>query len=303
MFVDRLIEKIKEKGSPAILGLDPRLELIPRCVMDGLGNTEEDIGISVFRFNRALIDAVADIIPAVKLQIAFYEALGIEGLKAYRRTIDYARQKGLLVIGDIKRGDISSTAVAYKQAHLSGPFGCDAVTLNPFLGYDSVEPFIGACREEGKGVFILVKTSNPSSGDIQNLQVGGEYLYMTLARKVVEWGKDAVGKYGYSSVGAVVGATYPHELDVLRNEMPCTYFLVPGYGAQGAGGKEVVNAFNGDGLGAVVNSSRGIMGAYLKAGKGDQVTLDEFKEYAREEAEAMKEDIIRALELAGKKIV
>ncbi len=295
MFVDRLIEKIKDRGNPSVLGLDPRMELIPPCVRDGLGNSEEDLGTAVFRFNRALIDAVVDVVPAVKLQIAFYEAMGIEGLKAYRRTIEYARGNGLLAIGDVKRGDISSTARAYKQAHLDGPFACDAVTLNPFMGYDALEPFIKACEEEGKGVFILVKTSNPSSGELQNLVTENEYLYIKLARKVAGWGRGAVGRYGYSSVGAVVGATYPKELAALRKEMPGTFFLVPGYGAQGGGGKEVVNAFNPDGLGAVVNSSRAIMGAYLKDGKGEGVTLEEFKDSARREAIRMRQDIMKEL--------
>lgn len=295
MFIDRLIEKIEEKNNPSVLGLDPRIELIPSCIKDGMEDTIHDMGIAVLRFNRALIDAVADIVPAVKLQIAFYEALGIEGLKTYQRTIEYAREKGLLVIGDIKRGDICSTALAYKQAHLDGPFACDAVTLNPFLGYDALEPFIQACEKEGKGIFILVKTSNPSSGELQNLIVENEYLYMKLAKKVVEWGKGAVGRYGYNSVGAVVGATYPEELAVLRREMPETFFLVPGYGAQGGSGKEVVNAFNLDRLGAVVNSSRGIMGAYLKTEKGENVTLEEFKDCARSEAIRMRQDIMEEL--------
>jgi len=301
MFVDRLIEKIKEKNNPSVLGLDPRIELIPPCIKDGLEDTIQDTGIAVLRFNRALIDAVVDIVPAVKLQIAFYEALGIEGLKVYKQTIEYAMGKGLLVIGDIKRGDIASTALAYKQAHLDGPFACDAVTLNPLLGYDAVVPFIQACENEDKGIFILVKTSNPSSGEFQNLKIGNEYLYKHIARKVVEWGKGAVGKYGYSSVGAVVGATYPSELDILRKEMPKTFLLVPGYGAQGGSGEDVINAFNPDRLGAVVNSSRGIMGAYLKTDEAYKVTLEEFKDCTRSEAIRMRQDIMDSLNDMGRK--
>jgi len=295
LFSDRLIESITNKNNPSILGLDPRPELIPDCIKSGLGDTSQGMGAAVFRFNRALIDSVEDIIPAVKLQIAFYEALGIEGLKAYQETIKYARSRDILVIGDIKRGDISSTAAAYKHAHLDGPFACDAVTLNPFLGYDAVMPFIKACEEQDKGVFILVKTSNPSSGDLQNMVVNGEYLYQHLGRMITEWGRNAVGDSGYSSVGAVVGATYPKEMAVLRGIMPKALFLVPGYGAQGGGGAEVAGAFNRDGLGAVINSSRAIMGAYLKTNKGPDVTLEEFRQAAYDEAIRMKEDITSAL--------
>lgn len=296
MFSDRLFGRVKQKNNPSVLGLDPRPELIPRCLRQGSGTTEESIALSVKRFNRALIDALEDIIPAIKPQVAFYEALGIEGLKAYRDTIEYAQDKGLIVIGDIKRGDIASTAEAYRDAHFRGYFKCDAVTLNPFLGYDSLKPFIEACKEDGKGVFILVKTSNPSSGEFQNLIVDDEYLYMKLAKKVTEWGEGVIGELGYSSVGAVVGATYPEELKALRTVMPDTPILVPGYGAQGGTAADVAHAFNGDGLGAVVNSSRKIMGAYLNAGRNDGVTVEEFKEYARREALEMKRNITGEIE-------
>ena len=288
MFADRLMEGIKMKGNPSVLGLDPRLDLIPKFLLDRRGG---DLNKAVLEFNRILIDAVADIIPAVKLQIAFYEALGIEGLKAYRRTADYAREKGLLVIGDVKRGDISSTAEAYRDAHFHGYFECDAVTINPFLGYDSVEPFLKSCIEYGKGVFILVKTSNPSSGELQNLRVGDEYLYRYLGKLVEKWGRDLIGDHGYSSVGAVVGATYPAELMDLRKTMPHTPLLVPGYGAQGAGGAAVVNAFDGNGLGAIINSSRALMGAYRLAENPEYITADDIKKYTRDEALRMREDI------------
>ncbi len=295
MFADRLIEKIKEKGNPSVMGLDPRPEMIPRCIWGDLGDSDQDTGLAVFRFNRALIDAVYDIIPAVKLQIAFYEALGLEGLRAYGRTIDYARERGLLVIGDVKRGDISSTAEAYRRAHFNGYMECDAITLNPFLGYDSIQPFLQSCSRDGKGIYILVKTSNPSSGDLQDLRVGDEYLYQYLAKKVSDWGNPYKGKYGYSAVGAVVGATYPEELMNLRDIMPHTPLLVPGYGAQGGNGSHVVHAFNSDGLGALINSSRKIMGAYMKAEKPENVTGQEFREYARAEALRMKQDIVGEL--------
>jgi orotidine-5'-phosphate decarboxylase len=292
MFADRLMESIKKKGNPSVLGLDPRPEMIPRCIKDVHG---EDLGKAVFGFNKALIDAVADLIPAVKLQIAFYEAIGLEGLRAYRETADYAMERGLLVIGDIKRGDISSTAEAYRDAHFYGYFRCDAVTLNLFLGYDSVEPFLKSCGRDGKGVFILVKTSNPSSGQLQNLKVGDEYLYQYLAGKVAEWGRDLLGEYGYSSVGAVVGATYPGEIKELRRIMPHTPLLVPGYGAQGASGRDVAAAFDDKGLGAVVNSSRALAAAYLKAEKPECVTMEELVKYTRDEALRMRDDITGAI--------
>lgn len=296
MFADRLIKSIKKKGNPSVMGLDPRPGLIPQFLRDSFGG---DLCQAVFEFNKALIDAVADLVPAVKLQIAFYEALGLEGLRAYHRTAHYARERGLLVIGDVKRGDISSTAEAYRDAHFHGYFQCDAVTLNPFLGYDSIEPFLKSCIEGGKGVFILVKTSNPSSGELQNLKVGDEYLFQYLGRKVADWGRDLIGEYGYSSVGAVVGATFPGELEDLRNIMPHTPLLVPGYGAQGAGGTAVANAFDDNGLGAVVNSSRALMGAYKLAEKPEYITAQQLKRYTRDEVLRMRDDITGAIKKRG----
>lgn len=291
LFADRLMEGIANKGNPSVLGLDPRLELIPECFKKGVTGHSQKIGDVVLEFNKALIDAVWDIIPAVKLQIAFYEALGHEGLWAYHQTVQYAAAKGLITIGDVKRGDISSTAEAYKVAHMDGYFACDAITLNPYLGFDSIEPFIMACKDQGKGIFILVKTSNRSSEDFQNLMIDGEYLYVHVARKVMQWGLGIEGRCGYSSVGAVVGATYPDELGLLRGIMPNVPFLIPGYGAQGGTGRDVANAFDNNGLGAIVNSSRGIMTAYRSAGKGCDITRDEFISYARRQAVYMKEDI------------
>lgn len=293
MFADRLMKSIRDKENPSVIGLDPRVDMIPRCIKNGPG--KGDIGRGVFEFNKTLIDAVHDIIPAVKLQIAFYEALGIEGLKAYSRTLDYAKGKGLITIGDVKRGDISSTAKAYRDAHFYGYFQCDAITLNPFLGYDSLEPFLEACSKDGKGIFVLVKTSNPSSGELQNLNTDNGILYEYLGEKVVKWGRDLTGKYGYSSVGAVVGATYPGELKGLRNIMPRVPFLVPGYGAQGARGKEVAYAFNDDGLGAAINSSRALMGAYLQAKEPENIRIDALMKYTRDAALRMKDDINGAI--------
>lgn len=289
MFADRLMESIMMKKNPSVMGLDPRPEMIPRCIKDKFSTGS--IGLWVLEFNKVLIDAVADIIPAVKLQIAFYEALGLEGLKAYSGTADYARAKGLLTIGDVKRGDVSSTAKAYRDAHFYGYFKCDALTLSPFLGYDSIEPFIRACNEDGKGIFILVKTSNPSSGELQDLKIGDEYLYQYLGKKVSKWGEDLIGRYGYSSIGAVVGATYPGELQELRDLMPHTPLLVPGYGAQGAGGKEVAGALDENGLGAIINSSRALMGAYLKGEEPEHITVDELKKLTYDAALRMRDDI------------
>jgi orotidine-5'-phosphate decarboxylase len=296
LFADRLMEKIANKGNPSVLGLDPRIELIPECFKEDADGRTRTAAEAVLEFNKALIDAVWDLVPAVKLQIAFYEALGLDGMLAYRQTVQYAAGKGLITIGDVKRGDISSTADAYKAAHLDGYFACDAITLNPYLGFDSVEPFIAACKDNGKGIFILVKTSNRSSGDFQNLMADGEYLYVHVARKVSEWGLGIKGGCGYSSVGAVVGATYPEELRLLRSIMPNVPFLVPGYGAQGASGDDVANAFDKNGLGAIVNSSRKVMTSYLSAGKGTDVTRQEFVRYARQEAINMKEDIKKGIE-------
>lgn len=268
-FTDRLIDAIREKGTPAVVGLDPRVEQIPESLKTGLtdgGDRAEAAAQVILDFNRRVIDVVHSLVPAVKPQIAFYELYGPHGLRAYWETVAYAQSKGLLVIGDVKRSDIGSTAEAYAKAHLGGAAvglpAADAVTINPYLGWDGIKPFVDACQSGGQGLFILVRTSNPSAKEIQDLRCEGVELFVKVAELVKGWGDSLRGNRGYSCVGAVVGATYPQEAERLRQLMPHTYFLVPGYGAQGGTAADVAKCFNADGLGAVVNSSRGITFAH-----------------------------------------
>lgn len=263
-----------KKNAPIVVGLDPKLSMIPdrlrtEAAREG-GTAVESAARSFFLFNKEIIDAVFDLIPAVKPQSAMYELLGIPGLQAYRDTIEYAKSKGLIVIGDIKRGDIGSTSEAYALAHLGKvsidgaeyePFGEDIATVNPYLGSDGVKPFIEVCKTYGKGIFVLVKTSNPSSGEFQDRIIDSRPLYEHVAKKVDEWGRE-VRNGEYSAVGAVTGATYPEEGKRLRELMPHTMLLVPGYGAQGARGSDLKYFFRKDGSGAIVNSSRGIIAAW-----------------------------------------
>ena len=272
--IDKLIENIKKTGAPVVVGLDPMLDYIPSHIMESAvkeqGETLEAAGEAIGQYNKGIIDAVHDLIPAVKPQIAMYEQFGIPGLAAFKKTVDYCKEKGLVVIGDIKRGDIGSTSAAYANAHigsvmvgntrLSG-FQEDFVTVNPYLGSDGVKPFIDVCKEEKRGIFVLVKTSNPSSGEFQDQKIDGKPLYELVGEQVAKWGEDCMGD-SYSYVGAVVGATYPEMGKVLRDIMPKTYILVPGYGAQGGTAEDLKPYFNKDGLGAIVNSSRGIICAY-----------------------------------------
>lgn len=295
MFVDRLIDKIKEKNNPTVVGLDPQEYLIPKCIIGDYENPQESMGEIFWQFNKVVIDTIGDLVPAVKPQIAFYEQWGIGGLRAYQKSIQYAKDKGLMVIGDIKRGDISSTAAAYANAHLKGPFECDSVTINPLLGWDSIEPFARICKNNQKGIFVLVKTSNPSSGDLQNLIVQGKPIYTHLAQSVKAWGEEVMGSYGYSSIGAVVAATYPEEAKRLRKEMPNTFFLVPGFGAQGGKASDIVYSFDKNGLGAIVNSSRGILGNYLKEG-GRDISLYDFKNSLIRATLTMQNQLIEAIE-------
>ncbi|SJZ76031.1 orotidine-5'-phosphate decarboxylase [Garciella nitratireducens] len=299
MFIDQLIKKIIEKRNPTVVGLDPQEYLIPQCIIKKYGEEIESIGEVLWQLNKVIIDQIAPLVPAVKLQIAFYERWGIEGLKAYQKTIQYAKEKELIVIGDIKRGDISSTAQAYAIAHLEGPFACDGVTVNPFMGSDSIRPFLDLCKRHEKGSFILTKTSNPSSKEFQNLVVEEKPLYLHIAYKVEEWGKSLIGDYGYSSIGAVVGATHPKEARELRKAMPHTFFLVPGYGAQGARAEDILSCFDERGLGAIVNSSRGIIGAHLKE-KGRDISLEYFKNSVRNATEKMQKDLLKGLERNAK---
>ncbi|MCT4562897.1 MAG: orotidine-5'-phosphate decarboxylase [Maledivibacter sp.] len=311
MFVNNLIKVIKEKKSPVVVGLDPRIQLIPSIVkdkyFDEYGKTFKAAAEAILEFNKEIIDNVCDVAAAVKPQIAFYEQYGIEGLKTYNETCKYASQKGLLIIGDIKRGDIGSTSKAYSNAHLGKTevegedleaFYSDSITVNPYLGDDCLKEFVGDIERYNKGMFVLVKTSNPSSSQLQDLVVEGKKIYEKVAHMVDDWSKQYIGKLGYSSMGAVVGATYPEEAKNLRKLMPSSYFLVPGYGAQGGTAEDVIHCFNKDGLGAVVNSSRGILYAYDKEEKW---TEKDYGRAAREAAIKMRDDINTTLEKHCKK--
>lgn len=305
--INKLIAKIQKTGAPIVVGLDPMLNYIPEHIQKKAfaeyGETLEGAAEAIWQFNKEIVDKTYDLIPAVKPQIAMYEQFGIEGLKAYKKTIDYCKSRDLVVIGDIKRGDIGSTSAAYAVGHLGKvqvgskcyvPFDEDFATVNPYLGSDGVKPFIEVCKEENKGLFILVKTSNPSSGEFQDQLVNGRPLYELVGEKVAEWGEDHMGGSGYSYIGAVVGATYPEMGAALRRIMPKTFILVPGYGAQGGKGKDLVNFFNEDGLGAIVNSSRGIIAAY-KQEKYAKFGAENFGDASRAAVEDMVADISGAL--------
>lgn len=304
--IRQLIEKIQKTKAPVCVGLDPMLNYIPEHVIknafEEFGETLEGAAEAIWQYNKEIIDHVYDLIPSVKPQIAMYEQFGIEGLKAYVKTVNYCQEKGLLVIGDAKRGDIGSTSAAYATAHIGkvkvgsnhfSGFGTDFLTVNPYLGTDGIKPFVDVCNEEDKGLFVLVKTSNPSSGEFQDRLIDGRPLYELVAEKVVEWGKESMDGT-YSNIGAVVGATYPEMSRILRKLMPNTYFLVPGYGAQGGTAEDLKPCFNEDGLGAVVNSSRGIIAAY-KQDKYKKYGAEHFGEASRQAVIDMVADINRVL--------
>ena len=303
--ISRLIEKI-QKTAPIVVGLDPQLKFIPEQLLKAsykeIGENPEGVADAIFKFNKGIVDAVYDIIPAVKPQIAMYEVFGIPGLIAFDKTVKYCREKGLIVIGDIKRGDIGSTSAAYAQGHIGSVeiggkkfrgFEEDFATVNPYLGSDGVKPFIDICNAEDRGIFVLVKTSNPSSGELQDKMVDGAPIYEMMGRMVDEWGKESMDG-AYSNVGAVVGATYPEQGKVLRKIMPHTFILVPGYGAQGGKGADLVHFFNEDGLGAIVNSSRGIIAAYTQD-KYSKFGAENFADASRAAVLDMKEDILGAI--------
>ena len=308
--IDRLIEKIKETGAPIVAGLDPMLDYIPAHVQENAfaqyGETLEGAAEAIWQFNKEIVDKTYDLIPAVKPQIAMYEQFGVPGIAAFKKTVDYCREKGLIVIGDIKRGDIGSTSAAYAAGHIGKVqvgsksyygFDEDFATLNPYMGSDSVKPFIKVCKEENKGVFVLVKTSNPSSGEFQDRLIAdadNRPLYEIVGEMVAKWGEDHMGD-SYSYVGAVVGATYPEMGKILRKLMPKSYILVPGYGTQGGKGADLVHFFNEDGLGAIVNSSRGIIAAYQQE-KYASFGAEHFAEASRAAVEDMRKDIMGALE-------
>ena len=300
--INKLVSEIKKKNAPIVVGLDPMLNYVPKHIQEKAfaeyGETLEGAAEAIWQFNKAIVDATYDLIPAVKPQIAMYEQFGIPGLVSYKKTIDYCREKGLVVIGDIKRGDIGSTSTAYAVGHLGkvqvgsksyAGFDEDFATVNPYLGSDGVKPFIDVCNAEDKGIFVLVKTSNPSSGEFQDRLIDGKPLYEHIADRVVEWGRISMDG-AYSNVGAVVGATYPEMSVILRKLMPKTYFLVPGYGAQGGTAKDLKNCFNEDGLGAIVNSSRGIIAAYRQE-KYAKFGAEHFAEASRQAVVDMAADI------------
>jgi len=305
--IKKLVDGIVKKNAPIVVGLDPTLELIPehikKAAFEKKGETLKGAALAVWRFNRAIVDSVYDLVPAVKPQIAMYEQFGLPGLKAYKKTVDYCREKGLLVIGDVKRGDIGSTSKAYATAHLGKirvgtseipVFDEDFATVNPYLGSDGVKPFIDVCRENDRGIFVLVKTSNPSSGEFQDRKTDEGTIFEEVAGKVVEWGSECMDGE-FSNVGAVVGATYPEQGKLLREIMKKNFILVPGYGAQGGKGEDIKYFFDKEGLGAIVNSSRGIIGAWQKDPYKDRFKEEEFAEASRQAVLDMKADINGAL--------
>lgn len=304
--IEKLIGQIEKKQAPIVVGLDPKLSFVPEYILseafEEKGETLKGAAKAVWKFNKGIVDAVCDLVPAVKPQIAMYEQFGVPGIKAFKKTVDYCKKKGLIVIGDVKRGDIGSTSTAYALGHIGkvqigneliAPFDEDFITVNPYLGSDGVKPFIEVCNKEDKGIFVLVKTSNPSSGEFQDRLVDGRPLYEIVGESVARWGSDSMGG-GYSNVGAVVGATYPEMGKALRKIMPHNYILVPGYGAQGGQGKDLKEYFNQDGLGAIVNSSRGIIAAYKKE-EYQKFGEKNYADAARQAVLDMKEDLKNAI--------
>lgn len=313
MFIDRLIDGIQEKNNPTVVGLDPKIEYVPSFIREAafkeFGTNLKGASEAITRFNKMLIDAIYDLVPAVKPQLAYYEMYGPDGLHAFDETCKYAKSKGLLVIADGKRNDIGTTAEAYSKAFLGSTeidleirqkaFDVDALTVSPYLGVDGIKPFVDDCAKYSKGIFVLVKTSNKSSGQLQDLVTQDcRSIYEIMAGYVSEWGKNVIGKYGYSSVGAVVGATYPNQAKLLRSIMKNAYILVPGYGAQGGTARDCANSFNNDRLGAIVNASRSIMCAYKSEAWKNEYGEDRFAQASRAEVLRMKNDLNEAL---GKK--
>ncbi len=306
--IDKLTEKIRNTHAPIVVGLDPMMDYVPEHILKAAfqeyGETLEGAAEAIWQFNKEIVDCTFDLIPAVKPQIAMYEQFGVPGLQAFQKTVEYCHKKDLIVIGDIKRGDIGSTSAAYATGHLGTvkigsrsyhPFGEDFATVNPYLGTDGIKPFVDVCKKEKKGLFILVKTSNPSSGEFQDKLIDGRPLYELVGEKVAQWGADCMGER-YSYIGAVVGATYPEMGRILRKIMPKSFILVPGYGAQGGTGADLVHFFNEDGLGAIVNSSRGIIAAYKQEAYA-KFGAECFAEASRA-VEAMAKDIDHALQTA-----
>lgn len=304
--IDKLIKKIKETNNPTVIGLDPRYEMLPKCVTDKYSQDLEGIAKAIIEYNKTLIDNTCDIIPAIKPQIAFYEMYGVPGMEAFKETCRYAKEKGMVVIADIKRGDIGSTAAGYSNAFLGRTsigekeeaiYDVDFVTVNPYMGSDCIKPFIEDCKKYDKGIFILVKTSNPSSGELQDLKLeNGKEVYAQVTDLVEEWGEELRGENGYSSVAAVVGATYPEQLEQIRKLAPHTYFLIPGYGAQGGKANDIALGFDTNGLGGIVNASRSLMCAYKSDNWKDKFVEEDYAKATRAEALRMKEELNNAKE-------
>ena len=310
MVIDELINKIEHTGNPTVVGLDPRLSYIPAYITEKYykkyGFTKKAAAKSMYKFNKAVIDRIFDLVPAVKPQIAMYERYGIEGLKAYAKTCAYAKSKDLIVIGDIKRSDIASTAEAYSDGHIGmvdigentfeSDFAQDFITINAYLGSDGVTPFVKDCRDYDKGIFVLAKTSNPNSGEIQDLETDGMTVYQKMGSLIEKWGGELMGSKGYSGIGAVVGATHPEQAKKLRELMPHTFFLVPGYGAQGGKAEDLAVCFDKNGIGAIVNSSRGIIAAHQKDNYKDCFGDEkDFALAARQACIDMKNDLRRCI--------
>ena len=304
--IDLLIDKIKETNNPTVMGLDPRYEMLPECIKNKYGKDVKSVCEGILEYNKALIDSVCDIVPAVKPQIAFYEMFGIDGMECFKETCKYAKEKGMIVIADIKRGDIGTTAQGYSNAYLGETlvgdetrsfYDIDWVTVNPYLGIDGIKPFIEDCKKYNKGIFILVKTSNKSSGELQDLKLeDGKAVYEKVAELVNSWGEELIGEYGYSSVSSVVGATYPVQLETLRKIMPASYFLIPGYGAQGGKAEDIALGFDENGLGGIVNASRSLMCAYKSDRWKDEFTDEEYAKATRAEAIRMRDELNSAIQ-------
>lgn len=302
--IDRLIEKIEEMKNPTVIGLDPRTEMIPDCIKNKYEDTFEGISKAIIEYNKKIIDEVYDIIPAVKPQIAFYEMYGIPGMEAFKVTCEYAKEKGMIVIVDAKRGDIGTTAAGYSNAFLGKTklknkeefiFDGDFITVNPYMGTDTIAPFLEDCKKYNKGIFVLVKTSNKSSGELQDLELkNGKKVYEEVAELVKKWGKEYIGENGYSDVAVVVGATYPEQIKEIRKIIPNSYFLIPGYGAQGGKTKDIALAFE-NGLGGIVNASRSLMCAYKSEVWKDKFVEEDFAKATRAEAIRMKNELCEAI--------
>lgn len=301
MLIDRLIDNILKLNNPTAVGLDTCLEYLPQDMLKGVKDFK-DAADKIIEFNKAITDNIADIVPSVKIQVAYYEMYGVEGMRAFKDTVDYAKKCGFITIADVKRNDIGSTAKCYSDAYIGKTsiagvkkpvFDADFLTVNAYLGYDGIKPFAEDCKEYDKGLFALVKTSNPSGGEIQDLICqDGQKVYEKMGSLVMDWGKNLIGKYGYSNIGAVVGATYSEEAKALREKLKSVFFLIPGYGAQGGTAKDLAVCFK-DGIGGVVNSSRAILTAY----KNPKYSEFNYYQAARKAAIDMKEDLQRALSL------